>query len=360
MTINSIEGVKISADRPYIIAEAGVNHEGNYNKAVELIDAAAESGADMIKFQSYKAETIASKNSPAYWDQSKEPANSQFELFKRYDAFNIDTYQKLAERCRQKNIAFCSTPFDAEFVEALAPFMPVYKIASADITNYPLLRQVAQKGKPVLLSTGASYLSEIARAVKLLEENGIQEIALLHCVLEYPTKSENCNLRIIQHLQHCFPRHTIGWSDHVPPYGHCISMITAWMMGATILEKHFTLDKSLPGNDHYHAMDPDDLHTLRESLELARTMLGANEKFIPSCEFPARKQARRSLVAKVNIPAGTPIEESMIIPKRPGTGISPDQIDLIIGRTAQKNIAADDILDWEMFFFRESKENFIQ
>lgn len=348
MSVASIGGRPVGP-LPFVIAEAGVNHEGSLDRAIEMVDAAAASGADAIKFQSYKADTLASKDSPAYWDQSKEPADSQYALFQRYDSFGVEEYGKLAARCKEKNVLFMTTPFDATFVEELDALQPCYKIASADITNIPLLRQIGAKGKPVLLSTGASYLGEIETAVRELEGAGASEIGILHCILEYPTAPEHSNLRSLRALRAAFPGATLGWSDHVPPLDGCLSMLLAWLEGAVILEKHFTLDKTLPGNDHYHAMDPNDLRAFRERVDLTVSMLGVERKTVFDWEAPARLHARRSLVAAQAISAGQRISEAMLIPKRPGHGIAPEHVDLIVGRSPIRDIAEDEVLTWEAF-----------
>ncbi len=350
MKLINIAGIPINRENPFLIVEAGVNHEGSLHTAFEMIEAAAEAGADMIKFQAYKAGTIASTNSPAYWDQTKEPASSQYSLFKRYDSFGGHEYQQLAAYCEKKGILFLATPFDDNFVDILDPLMPVYKVASADITNYPFLKKIAAKGKPVILSVGASYLSEVEEAVRLLQQAGTQQIALLHCVLQYPTLAENANLMTIPYLQDVFPDLTIGWSDHIKPELGCLSLITAWMQGAEILEKHYTLDKSLPGNDHYHAMDPDDIRDFRTRQAYIQGLWGKREKTVLDCEATPRKFARRSLVANKLIPAGVAITEDMLSVKRPGTGISPVNYEMLIGKKARVDITEDDILQWDMFF----------
>lgn len=349
MKIESIGGIPVTAERPFLVAEAGVNHEGSMEKAFEMIDAAANAGADMIKFQSYKAETLASKDSPAYWDRTKEAADSQYTLFKRYDSFDVDDYRKLKARCDEKGILFGSTPFDLYFADALDDLLSAHKIASADITNTFLLKKIAAKGKPVMISTGASHLGEIEQALRILEENGAPSVALLHCILQYPTPPEHSNLRSIPYLARTFPDVSIGWSDHVPPVDGCLAMLTAWLLGATVLEKHYTLDKSLPGNDHYHAMDPDDIKLFRSQQQQMASMLGQEAKTCFPFEQEARKQARRSLVAAVNIAKGAVIGPDMLIAKRPGTGISPLHAELIVGRAAPRDIAADEVLKWDTF-----------
>ena len=348
MKIGALNGQALRPERPYLIAEAGVNHEGSLARAFEMIDAAAAAGADMIKFQSYKAQTLASRHSPAYWDRSREPAASQFELFQRYDTFDVPDYVKLHERCEAKGIAFCTTAFDLSFVDALDPLLACHKVASADITNVPLLRRVASKGKPVLLSTGASTLGEIDSGLRVLREGGAPAVGVLHCVLEYPTSLENANLGAIGHLAEAFPAATLGYSDHVPPGDDCLALFLAWREGAIVLEKHFTLDKSLPGNDHYHAMDPDDVVAFRRRCEQTVMLLGAAEKRVYACEEPARLHARRSLVAARDIAKGTALSEEMLIAKRPGNGICPAEIDRILGRTLSVDVDADTVLTWDL------------
>ncbi|MFH1843261.1 MAG: N-acetylneuraminate synthase family protein [bacterium] len=336
----------LGRERPFLIVEAGVNHEGDLARAFEMIDAAADAGADMIKFQSYKAGSLASKFSPAYWDRNAEPAASQFELFRRFDGLDGADYIKLARRCEAQGIMFASTPFDARFVDLLEPLMPVYKVASADLTNRPLLEQVARKRKPVLLSLGASYLGEVEEAIRWLEQGGAPSLALLHCTLEYPTPFDHANLNTIPYLKQVFPDLTVGWSDHVPPDRGCHSLLTAWMLGADILEKHFTLDKSLPGNDHYHAMDPDDV---REFLLLqwrVAAMHGVAAKTVSPFEMDARKYARRSLVVARDLPAGALLQRDDLAVKRPGTGIAPRHLELVVGTRLRRPLRRDEVLDW--------------
>jgi N-acetylneuraminate synthase len=349
MRIGAIGGVTLRRDRPFLIAEAGVNHEASLARAFEMVDAAAQAGADMIKFQSYKAETLASRHSPAYWDRRHEPADSQFALFQRYDAFDVEDYRKLHERCEAKGVLFGTTCFDLPFVDALDPLLCCHKVASADITNVPLLRRVASKGKPVLLSTGASHLGEVETALRHLEAGGAPAVGVLHCVLQYPTEPGNAHLRAIRYLAAAFPNATIGWSDHVPPVDGCLSLLLAWLEGAWLLEKHFTLDKSLPGNDHYHAMDPDDIAAFRRRCELSEALLGRAEKTVQPGEVAARTHARRSLVAACAIRKGTPIAPEMLVAKRPGHGISPEHIDRIVGCPAPADFAADEVLTWDSF-----------
>ena len=331
---------------PYIIAEIGVNHEGSRELACRLIEEAAAGGAHAAKFQTYKASTIASRNSPAYWDLSKEPTGSQYELFLKYDVFGADDYYFFADHCRKVGIEFLSTPFDLPSVDFLDPLMPVFKIASADITNIPLLRKVAGKKKPVLLSTGASTLPEIGHAVMELRTSGVEDIVLLHCVLNYPTPPEHAQLGMIPVLKRVFPDCLIGYSDHVVPDETISSLEVAMLLGACVLEKHFTHDKTLPGNDHYHAMDCHDLARFSAKSSLYRCLIGGEEKNL-TYEAPAILHARRSIVALRPIAAGEQLTEENLIAKRPGHGISPLYWDRVVGRTATRDLDEDELLNWQ-------------
>lgn len=339
----------VPADRylhPYIIAEIGVNHGGNLHLARRLIDEAKKGGAHAAKFQSYKADKIASRHSPAYWDVSKETTKSQHELFRKYDSFSEDDYQSLAEHCKKVGIEFLSTPFDLEAVDFLAPMMPVIKIASADITNIPLLRRCASKGKPLIISTGAADLPEIQHAVSQVRQAGAQHIALLHCVLNYPTPPQRAQLEMIRVLRRIFPECIIGYSDHVVPEKGATALEVATLLGATILEKHFTHDKSLPGNDHYHAMNVADLQLFNLKLNDLRVLVGPGYKDL-SFEKDARLHARRSLYTARSINAGQKIYEDDLIAKRPGHGISPVHWDDILGRTALRDMPEDTLVTWD-------------
>ena len=330
--------------RPFIIAEAGVNHEGSMELAKRLINEAKQGGADAIKFQSYKADSLASKDSPAYWDLSKEPIESQHDLFKKYDKFWKKEFEELKNFCDKTGIEFLSTPFDMESANFLNDLMDVFKISSSDITNKPFIQYICKFGRPVILSTGASNLDEIQKAVGWIKPTGIP-LVLLHCILNYPTEDSNANLAMILHLKKSFPEKLIGYSDHTLP-GDMKNMEVAVLLGASILEKHFTYDKSLPGNDHYHAMDKGDLRKFSEKLNRLFELLGENKKHSLPSEELARLNARRSLVVINSIKAGQRIGAEDITWKRPGTGISPREIDKVLKRQANKDLAEDTILQW--------------
>lgn len=332
--------------RPYIIAEIGVNHEGSMDLAKRLIDEAAQGGAHAAKFQSYKAAKIASKHSPAYWDTSKEPTQSQYKLFQKYDAFGEEEYIELARYCKSKDIDFMSTPFDLDAVDFLDPLMSAFKVASADITNVPLIRKCASKGKPVIMSTGASTLPEIEFAVNTAREAGAASISLLHCVLNYPTPKENAQLGMINVLRRIFPDCVIGYSDHVVPDTTISALEAGMLLGAAILEKHFTYDKTLPGNDHYHAMDRQDLMSFCKKADIYRTLISGDSKNL-DIEQAARLHARRSVVAACDIKTGDVLTEDNLIAKRPGHGISPVNWDFLIGMRVISDIAEDELISWE-------------
>lgn len=332
--------------RPYIIAEAGVNHEGSMDIAKRLIDEALEGGAQAIKFQTYKAETIASKNSPYYWDITKEPTRSQFELFKKYDNFWKKEYEELKKYCDKAGVEFLSTPFDMESAKFLNDLMPVFKISSSDITNLPFIEYQCDFGKPVILSTGASYLWEIQEAVSLIEQKG-NRLCLLHCVLNYPTENKNANIGMIKDLIRHFPEHIPGYSDHTLPQDMDV-IIASVLLGAAVIEKHFTYDKTLPGNDHYHAMNKEDLKNFLKKWNFYEELIGSGRITALDCEEPARRNARRSLVAAKIIPAGKVITHNDLTWKRPAHGVSPRHINEIIGKKAALDIAEDTIIKWNM------------
>lgn len=335
--------MKIFNKQPFLIAEIGVNFYGIAEKegmsdmdaAKLMIDEAKACGVDAVKFQSYNAESIASHN-------------SQFDLFKKYDKFGADEYRQLADYCKQIGIMFLSTPFDFESVDYLDEFMDVYKISSSDLTNIPLIKYIASKNKPILLSTGAATLREIKEAVKAIEDVSLVDIAIMHCVLSYPTAYEDANLLMIKDLANNFPNYEIGYSDHTKPEENMVVLTTAYNYGATILEKHFTLDKSLAGEDHCHSMDPNDVYKFKDNIVFLSKINGRINKQPLICESSARKEARRSIVAKRDIKRGDVISKSDITFKRPGTGISPGEVDEVLGKTASKDIREDSLIDFEM------------
>ncbi len=333
--------------KPYVIAEIGINHEGSMELAKRLIDEAKEGGADAVKFQTYRADTIASKDSPAYWDTTKEPTRSQHELFTKHEGFWREEMQQLKRYSDSLGIEFLSTPFDIESATFLNEMMDVYKISSSDITNKPFIEYMCGFGKPIILSTGASALHEIEEAVGWIEPFGVP-LALLHCVLNYPTPDHNANLGMIMDLKAKFPQHIIGYSDHTLPHDMKVCEM-AVILGSVIIEKHFTHDKTLSGNDHYHAMDKEDLKRFRANLERTFEILGSFKVAALSDEAPARAHARRSLVAARPIAQGAVVRKEDLTFKRPAHGVSPKFIDEIVGKSARVAIEEDAVIQWNMF-----------
>jgi len=336
-----------------LIAEIGVNYydiavkEGisNMDAAKLMIKEAKEAGIHAVKFQTYKAGTLAAKASPYYWDITEEPTRSQYELFCKFDSFGQKEYKELKEYSDFLGIEFLSTAFDFESADYLDELMEVYKISSSDLSNIPFIEYQARKNKPILLSVGASNENEIENALEAIRRNTDAPVTLLHCVLEYPTPLEDANLLKIASLKERFKDVYIGYSDHTKPTDDCDVIKTAYNLGAVLVEKHFTLDKSLKGNDHYHAMDPEDAKKILASIERMDMLRGKGDLKCLDTEGAARKNARRSIVAAKDIEKGQVIEEKMLTFKRPGTGISPDKIATVIGRIAKENIADDTIIE---------------
>ena len=346
--INFISSLKKnSLCNAFIIAEAGVHHGGSLDTAKKLIDAAASAGADAVKFQTYKSETLVTSWAPKYWQDDKED-ETQFEYFKKRDIFGFSEYQELSNHAAEQGIIFSSTPFDVHSVEWLSQLeMPFYKVASADIENFPLLEKIAQTSRPILLSTGASYFEEIDKTVKFLKSQKVSDIALLHCNLSYPTPNHHANLNRIIELKKRFPDLVVGYSDHTVPDSELTIPSIAAALGAEIIEKHFTTDRTIPGDDHYHSCDPDLLKKMIQRIALAEIVTNPYIEITES-ELPARQYARRSVVAGFDIPAGTILTKNMLIPKRPGGGISPSEIAQLLGRRTKTYIQKDQQLTWEM------------
>ena len=340
-----------------LIAEIGVNYYDIASKlnistmeaAKLMVSSAKNAGVHAVKFQTYKAETLAAKDSPSYWDTTEETTTSQYELFKKFDAFGEKEYVELKKFCEQVGIEFSSTPFDFASVDYLEPMMNFFKISSSDLSNIPFIEYIAKKGKPIILSVGASNLDEIRAAVDVIQKNNNEKITLLHCVLEYPTPYEHANLAKISELKKEFPNVYVGYSDHTKPDGHYDVIKTAYILGAKVVEKHFTLDKTLVGNDHYHAMDEYDAREIIKQINFLDKILGKSNLSYLDSEQIARQNARRSIVTACNIKKGERISREMLTFKRPGTGISPQRIDDVLGKVARHDLEEDTILRDEMF-----------
>ncbi len=339
----------------YLIAEIGVNYYDiakqrgirNLDAALLMCDEAKRAGVDAVKFQTYKAKKIASRQSPSYWDLNEESTRSQYELFTKYDSFGEQEYKIISEHCKKSGIEFFSTPFDFDSADYLDQYMACYKISSSDITNIPFIRHIAGKNKPIFLSTGASDLNEIQRAIDVIRDVNREEIVLMHCVLEYPTPADHANLYRITALKQEFPGLEIGYSDHTrPEFGYDV-LKSAYLLGAHVVEKHFTLDKSLPGNDHYHAMDVDDALQIREHIRRLDQICGDERIDHLGNEEQARKNARRSIVLTRSIEEGETLEEKDLTFKRPGTGIPPYELASVLGKKANRPLEEDYVLQWE-------------
>lgn len=338
----------VGGDAPaYIIAEAGVNHQCDLDIARRMIDEAHAGGADAIKFQTYRADTLTTRWAPRYW-QHPEESGTQYAIYQHSDDFERADYEELFAYARQVGIEWLTTPFDLEAVGWLAEMgVAAYKIASADLTNWPLLRAAASKGVPMIISMGGATLDEARAAIEQIRAQGNERIALLHCILCYPTATEEMNLRRIPRLIEEFPDLVIGLSCHTIPDEAVTVPTAAVALGAKIIEKHYTLDISWEGDDHYLSVDPPLLRRMVSNIRLVEAALGRPEIEVLACEQPARQYARRSIVAAVDIPAGTELAPEHLIMKRPGTGVSPARIDEMIGRTTIRAIREDQLVTWD-------------
>jgi sialic acid synthase SpsE len=331
----------------FVIAEAGVNHNEEIDLGKALIRAAKENGADAIKFQTFRAERLSTRTAPRYWVEPADPQGTQFDTFAKLDGLNEAGHRELQAYAREAGIIWLSTPFDDEAVDFLDSLgVPAFKVASADMTCHPFLEQIARKGKPIFLSTGTSTLGEVDEAVQVIREAGNDQIVLLHCTLSYPCPPEAINLRAMVTMREVFPQYPVGLSDH--SLGIAVP-IAAAALGAAAIEKHFTVDKRLPESpDHHLSVDPPELRAMVEGIRAVEAALGSPRKEPVQAEMAAHRLARRSLVAAREIPRGTVITREMLTYKRPGTGIPPKFLPLVVGRTARVDIVADQVLTWEM------------
>jgi N-acetylneuraminate synthase/N,N'-diacetyllegionaminate synthase len=325
---------EIDDDTCYIIAEAGSNHERNKKNALELIDVAAEAGADAVKFQLFRAETLYSK----YVGKKIYETTRSVELPPEW-------VPDLIDRCKLQKITFMATPFDYESVDLLHRMeAPAFKWASGEITDLELLAHAARKNKPIIISTGMCSLTDIELAIRAVRNENNSKIALLHCISLYPTKASDANLRMMDTLAETFG-YPIGFSDHT--LGIAVAL-AAVARGAKILEKHFTLDKKLGSPDHPFSLRPKELKLLVESAREISASLGSGEKRVLDKEKITAKIGRRSIIANTPIKKGTVISKSMLTVKRPGTGISPSLMQHVVGKTAKADIKNDQILTQEM------------
>lgn len=341
-----IAGRKVGPGHPcFVIAEAGVNHNGSPELTFQLVDVAVKAGADAIKFQTFKAERLVTLAAPKadYQKQTTDAGESQYEMLHRLE-LSTDTHRALLTYCRQKNIIFMSTPFDEESADFLTILdIAVFKIPSGEITNFPFLSHVARKNKPMIVSTGMAYLSEVEAAVRVIRESN-PHFALLHCVSNYPANPADVNLRAMHTMAAAFGV-PVGYSDHTPGIEVAIA---AAALGACVIEKHFTLDRALPGPDHQASLEPDELTSLVRSIRTVEVALGHGRKEPTASEFNTAQVARRSLVAAQDIPIKTVLTEELIALRRPGTGLPPSLQPYLIGRTTRQPIPEGSLLTLEM------------
>ena len=332
-----------------IMVDAGVNHNNNVERAKELIRSAAGSGADVIKFQTYKADTITTKTAPRYWDPKLDTdgGGSQYDTFSRIDDLPEEAYYEMKQLCEELGIIFCSTPFNLEDVELLIELhMDVFKISSSDITYLQLIRAVARTGKPIILSTGTASIGEIMEAVSTVRAEGNEDIILQHCILSYPCADTDANLTKMVKMKQIFDDIPVGYSDHT--LGTIIP-VAAVALGARTLEKHYTVDKSLPDSpDHSLSVNPEELANMVENIRRVEKGMGVFVDGRYAAEEKAYQYARKSIVAKVDIPKGTMIESRMLTCKRPGYGIYPKFMDLLIGMKSKSDIKADTTITFDM------------
>ena len=337
---------RLRSGRPFFIAEAGVNHLGSIELGERLIHEAASAGAHAIKFQSYKAASLCTKNAPRFWDWEGEVKSegSQFDSYSLLDSFGETEHAELKRICDQNNIEFMSTPFDddaANYLDRVG--INAYKIASCDVTNHPLLRCVGSKGKIVMLSTGAASLEEIGEAIDIVESAGTHRIVIMHCNLKYPTDPAEINLSMINSIKDKFGEGYIyGLSDHTRQVE---TPSFALAMGANVVEKHYTVDKTMGKSaDHWLSVDPGEVTEIVRLMELSFTMVGNSIKKCTGSEERARLYARRSVVTTVAIRKGEKFTADNIACKRPGTGISPKYYDRIIGTICLEDVTDDVVL----------------
>lgn len=341
----SLAGRSIGKNEPvFIIAEAGVNHNGSLKLAKEMVIRAKEAGADCVKFQTFKAERVVTKNAPkaAYQLKTTPTTESQLEMLKKLELSFAD-YEEIIAVCRQHDIIFISTPYSPEDVDFLSKLpVPAFKIASGQIVEPAFLEYVAGKSLPVLLSTGMATLEEVGAAVGLIQKTGNNSLLILQCSTNYPTISEDVNLRAMTTMERAFGLN-VGYSDHTQSEVACIASVA---MGACLIEKHFTLDKSLPGPDHSCSADPSEFRALVQKIRETEKILGSGRKEPTEAEKINMPGMRRSIVSKQPIKAGTLITRELLEFKRPATGILPGLLGDVIGTTARIDIPKDVLIAW--------------
>lgn len=330
----------------FIIAEAGVNHNGDLDMALRLIDAAAAAKADAVKFQTFSTERLVTRRAPkaAYQKQTTDNQENQYAMLKRLELSRSD-HERLLAHAQDQGITFLSTPFDHASADLLIELgVPAIKIGSGELTNLPLLEHVARQGQAIILSTGMAYLGEVEEAVRCIQAHSDAPLILLHCVSNYPAHEADVNLRAMLTMRQALGL-PVGYSDHT--LGMTMP-IAAVALGACAIEKHFTLDRSLPGPDHRASLEPDEIQAMVQAIRDVEAALGDGIKRPTTGELDTARVARRSVVSQVDIPAGTEITTQMLAIKRPGTGIPPRDLARVLGRIARVTIPADTVIEWEM------------
>jgi N,N'-diacetyllegionaminate synthase len=328
----------------FIVAEAGVNHNGKVELGKKLVDAAKVSGADAVKFQTFRVQKVVTRYAgKADYQKQADSKESQYEMLRKLE-LSFEDIKGLFDYAGQRHIMFLSSAFDKESVDLLDQLgVSAFKVASGEITNFPLLRYIAEKKKPVILSTGMSTCEEVEEALGTLRKVGAKDIVLLHCVTSYPARVEDANLRTIETLRNRF-KLPVGFSDHTLSIA---VPVAAAALGAVLIEKHFTLGKDLPGPDHRASLEPSEFKQMVMAIREVEKSLGDGEKRLAADEEEIRKATRRSIVARVRIPKGTVIREDMLDFKRPGTGLRPGDLGKVVGKKAIKGIEADELITFE-------------
>lgn len=333
--------------RCFIIAEAGVNHNGDMNIAKKLVDVAVDAGADAVKFQSFKAEKVVSPSAPKaeYQLQATDKTESQFAMLRRLE-LSASMHKKLFNYCQDRQILFLSTPFDVESVDLLESLgISAYKVGSGEITNHPLLFHIAKKNKPIILSTGMSTLLDVAQAVKVINEAGNQDIVLLHCVSNYPADPKDVNLKAMETMEKAFQL-PVGYSDHTPGIEVTLAAVA---LGASVIEKHFTLDRNAPGPDHQASLEPEEIKTMIRGIRIVESAFGNGRKEPAPSEINTASVARRSLVALRDLKAGEVLTIKDFAIRRPGTGLQPSMAPFVVGLTLREDVKAGNVLTREVF-----------
>jgi len=330
--------------RVFVVAEAGVNHNGDVALALALVDAAADGGADAVKFQTFRTDALVSRAAPkaGYQVETTGGGESQRDMLARLE-LTLDDFARVQERCAKRGVVFFSAPFDETTADALERLAaPLFKVPSGEITNLPFLRHVAAKRRPMIVSTGMCTLAEVAEAVAAIRAAGDPPVALLHCVSAYPAPPGEMNLRAMDTLRERFGV-PVGLSDHTLGLEVALAAVAR---GAAIVEKHLTLDKAMPGPDHRASLDPGEMAALVRGIRTVESALGDGDKRPTPSELDTRRVARKSLVAARALRAGERLTADAVAVKRPGTGIPPAELDRAVGRRLRRDVAADEVLEW--------------